>query len=154
MCKVTACSVSTSTVPPRILKLMDPERHHFTCVPFIVRSNPPPTLRWLHNGVEIQETSYIYTDAESYLDYKEGCLLINNPTHYNNGNYTLEAENELGLASETIVAHFLPTPDALSSFHPTLAVEWWLLAPFMADPKVVQVLDHLFPIAPPGGAED
>ncbi|XP_028678490.2 NT-3 growth factor receptor [Erpetoichthys calabaricus] len=108
--------------PPRILKLMDPERHHFTCVPFIVRSNPPPTLRWLHNGVEIQENSYIYTDAESYLDYKEGCLLINNPTHYNNGNYTLEAENELGLASETIVAHFLPTPDDTSPPTPSAGI--------------------------------
>ncbi|KAG2461515.1 CP2J2 protein, partial [Polypterus senegalus] len=37
---------------------------------------------------------------------------------------------------------------------PTLASEWWLLAPFIAHLEVLQVLDHLFPVALPGGAED
>ncbi|KAG2465218.1 ANLN protein, partial [Polypterus senegalus] len=37
---------------------------------------------------------------------------------------------------------------------PTLAIEWWWLAPFIAHLEVFQVLDHLVPIALLGGAED
>ncbi|KAG2459575.1 MYO3A protein, partial [Polypterus senegalus] len=39
-------------------------------------------------------------------------------------------------------------------FLPILALEWWRLARFIAHLEVFQVLDHLVPIAPPGGADD
>ncbi|XP_041074043.1 NT-3 growth factor receptor-like isoform X1 [Polyodon spathula] len=96
--------------PPHIVKLVEPERRHDTCVEFIVRGNPPPELRWLHNGVEIGDNGYIYTDKGDYQDYQEGCLIFINPTHYNNGNYTLEAWNGLGFVNDTIYAHFLHAP--------------------------------------------
>ncbi|MBN3283866.1 NTRK3 factor, partial [Polyodon spathula] len=105
--------------PPHIVKLVEPERRHDTCVEFIVRGNPPPELRWLHNGVEIGDNGYIYTDKGDYQDYQEGCLIFINPTHYNNGNYTLEAWNGLGFVNDTIYAHFLHAPFEVYSVTPT-----------------------------------
>lgn len=45
-----------------------------------------------------------------YRDYIEGCLTFKNPTHHNNGNYTLEATNYLGVAVSTVYGHFLDRP--------------------------------------------
>lgn len=45
-----------------------------------------------------------------YLDYIEGCLTFKNPTHHNNGNYTLEATNYLGVVNATVYGHFLDRP--------------------------------------------
>lgn len=45
-----------------------------------------------------------------YQDYIEGCLTFKNPTHHNNGNYTLEATNYLGVAISTVYGHFLDKP--------------------------------------------
>lgn len=45
-----------------------------------------------------------------YQDYIEGCLTFKNPTHHNNGNYTLEASNYLGIATSTVYGHFLDKP--------------------------------------------
>lgn len=109
-CLTVTCVPPCTADPPHIVKLVEPERRHDTCVEFIVRGNPPPELRWLHNGVEIGDNGYIYTDKGDYQDYQEGCLIFINPTHYNNGNYTLEAWNGLGFVSDTIYAHFLHAP--------------------------------------------
>lgn len=46
-----------------------------------------------------------------YQDYLEGCLTFQNPTHINNGNYTLEASNPLGTVAKTVYGHFLVAPD-------------------------------------------
>eukprot|EP00063_Salmo_salar_P057375 XP_014032210.1 PREDICTED: NT-3 growth factor receptor-like [Salmo salar] len=45
-----------------------------------------------------------------YQDYLEGCLTFINPTHYDNGNYTLEASNSLGTVTKTVYGHFLTAP--------------------------------------------
>lgn len=45
-----------------------------------------------------------------YMDYIEGCLTFKNPTHHNNGNYTLEATNYLGVVNATVYGHFLDRP--------------------------------------------
>lgn len=42
-----------------------------------------------------------------YQDYLEGCLILQNPTHINNGNYTLEASNPLGTVTKTVYGHFM-----------------------------------------------
>ncbi|XP_057185236.1 NT-3 growth factor receptor [Triplophysa rosa] len=96
--------------PPVIIKFEEPERWHDTCMIFTVRAHPLPTLRWFYKGEEIKQTEYIRPDMETYQDNREGCLMFKNPTHHNNGNYTLEASNFLGVAVKTVYAHFLKPP--------------------------------------------
>uniref|UniRef100_A0A3B3US42 Tyrosine-protein kinase receptor n=1 Tax=Poecilia latipinna TaxID=48699 RepID=A0A3B3US42_9TELE len=90
--------------PPSIEKLKEPERRHDTCIEFTVRGSPHPSLRWFH------EDKYIRQDMDIYNDDLEGCLLFKNPTHYNNGNYTLKATNYLGEVNRTVYGHFLEMP--------------------------------------------
>ncbi|XP_041853238.1 NT-3 growth factor receptor-like [Melanotaenia boesemani] len=101
--------------PPTIEKLNEPERRHDTCIEFTVRGSPHPTLRWFHNDKEIFHTKYVRSDMDFYKDDIEGCLTFKNPTHHNNGNYTLEATNYLGVVSKTIYGHFLDKPDSNDS---------------------------------------
>ncbi|CAB1338732.1 unnamed protein product [Coregonus sp. 'balchen'] len=96
--------------PPVILKLAEPERRHDTCIEFTVRGYPSPTLRWYHKQREILPSDYIRTEMDFYQDYLEGCLTFNNPTHFDNGNYTLEASNSLGTVTKTVYGHFLMAP--------------------------------------------
>uniref|UniRef100_A0A3B5LH20 Tyrosine-protein kinase receptor n=1 Tax=Xiphophorus couchianus TaxID=32473 RepID=A0A3B5LH20_9TELE len=92
--------------PPSIEKLKEPERRHDTCIEFTVRGSPHPSLRWFHED-KISHNEYIRQDMDIYNDDLEGCLLFKNPTHYNNGNYTLKATNYLGEVNRTVYGHFL-----------------------------------------------
>ncbi|KAK3561573.1 hypothetical protein QTP86_010656 [Hemibagrus guttatus] len=96
-------------VPPVIIKLDEPERRHHTCIEFTVRGFPHPTLKWFHKGSEIK-SRYIHMEVEVYKDYLEGCLTFENPTHHDNGNYTLVATNPLGSVTKTVFGHFLEAP--------------------------------------------
>nr|XP_057943217.1 NT-3 growth factor receptor-like [Doryrhamphus excisus] len=95
---------------PSIVKLKEPERRHDTCIEFTVRGSPQPTLRWFYNNKEISHTDYVRPDMDIYQDYIEGCLTFKNPTHHNNGNYTLQATNYLGQVTGTVYGHFLDKP--------------------------------------------
>ncbi|KAF5906154.1 NT-3 growth factor receptor-like, partial [Clarias magur] len=95
--------------PPVIIKLNEPERRHHTCIEFTVRGFPHPTLQWFYKGHEVQ-ASYIHTEMELYQDYLEGCLTFENPTHHDNGNYTLVATNSLGSVTKMVPGHFLDIP--------------------------------------------
>ncbi|XP_052360047.1 NT-3 growth factor receptor-like, partial [Oncorhynchus keta] len=103
--------------PPVILKLSEPERRHDTCIEFTVRGYPYPTLRWYHKQREILQSEYIRTEMDFYRDYLEGCLTFLNPTHYDNGNYTLQASNfpgdrhQDGLRTLPHGSAFDPDPD-------------------------------------------
>uniref|UniRef100_A0AAQ6AKP3 Tyrosine-protein kinase receptor n=1 Tax=Amphiprion ocellaris TaxID=80972 RepID=A0AAQ6AKP3_AMPOC len=99
--------------PPVILRLAEPEQRLDTCIEFTVRGYPHPKLRWFHKQKEILQNDYIRTDMDFYQDYLEGCLTFQNPTHINNGNYTLEASNPLGTVTKTVYGHFLSD----TSFH-------------------------------------
>lgn len=59
---------------------------------------------------EINHSEYVRPDMAVYMDYIEGCLTFKNPTHHNNGNYTLEATNYLGVVNATVYGHFLDRP--------------------------------------------
>lgn len=59
---------------------------------------------------EISHTEYVRPDMDIYQDYIEGCLTFKNPTHHNNGMYTLEATNYLGVATNKVYGHFLDKP--------------------------------------------
>lgn len=100
-----------TAVPPVILRLAEPEQRHDTCIEFTVRGYPHPKLRWFYMQKEILQNDYIRTDMDFYQDYLEGCLTFQNPTHINNGNYTLEASNPLGTVTKTVYGHFLMAPD-------------------------------------------
>ncbi|XP_064422068.1 NT-3 growth factor receptor isoform X2 [Latimeria chalumnae] len=95
---------------PLIISLIEPEKRHDHCIEFVVRGNPLPTISWLRNGNGLQENDFIYTDIYDEVPFLEGCLLFRNPTHFDNGNYTLLIENDLGAAKETVYAHFLRPP--------------------------------------------
>lgn len=105
-----------STVPPIILRLAEPEQRLDTCIEFTVRGYPHPKLRWFYKQKEIQQNEYIKTDMDFYQDYLEGCLTFQNPTHINNGNYTLEASNPLGTVTKTVYGHFLTPPEDMGEW--------------------------------------
>ncbi|RVE71457.1 hypothetical protein OJAV_G00052020 [Oryzias javanicus] len=96
--------------PPSIVNLMKPTRLHDTCIEFTVRGFPHPTLKWFHNNQEIYHTEYVRTDMDIYQDYIEGCLTFKNPTHHNNGIYTLIATNKLGVANRSVYGFFMEDP--------------------------------------------
>ncbi|XP_072321574.1 NT-3 growth factor receptor isoform X2 [Eucyclogobius newberryi] len=98
--------------PPVILRLAEPEQRHDTCIEFTVRGYPHPKLRWFHKQKEIVQNKYIRTEMDFFQDYLEGCLTFQNPTHVNNGNYTLEASNALGTVTKTVYGHFLAEPES------------------------------------------
>ncbi|KAI1889775.1 hypothetical protein AGOR_G00166400 [Albula goreensis] len=104
---------------PVIVRLEEPERRHDTCLLFTVRGYPHPTLRWFHKGQEIPQTEYIRTEMDTYQDFLEGCLMFKDPTHHNNGNYTLEASNFLGMVTKTVYGHFLQPPPFTDDVTPT-----------------------------------
>ncbi|KAG7273689.1 hypothetical protein CRUP_017442 [Coryphaenoides rupestris] len=95
---------------PVILRLSAPQRRHDTCLEFWVRGHPPPRLRWLRGSQDLVESDMVRLELDSYQDSLEGCLLFRNPTHLDNGNYTLEATNTLGTVTKTLYAHFLHPP--------------------------------------------
>ncbi|MBW02476.1 High affinity nerve growth factor receptor, partial [Eschrichtius robustus] len=88
------------------------EQHHW-CIPFSVDGQPTPSLRWLFNGSVLNETSFIFTEfleLAANETVRHGCLRLNQPTHVNNGNYTLLATNPLGQAAASVMAAFMDNP--------------------------------------------
>uniref|UniRef100_A0A674N542 Tyrosine-protein kinase receptor n=1 Tax=Takifugu rubripes TaxID=31033 RepID=A0A674N542_TAKRU len=98
--------------PPKITKLSDAISDHHWCIPFSVSGNPKPELQWLQNDRPVTEGAYIMTLIHDITDREyHGCLQLDNPTHLNNGNYTLIAKNKFGMDQKAIDAHFmLDTP--------------------------------------------
>lgn len=101
-------------VVPPIVRVDEAVEQHHWCIPFAVDGQPPPSLRWLFNGSVLNETSFIFTQfLESALSnetVRHGCLRLNQPTHVNNGNYTLLAVNPYGQASGFVMAAFMDNP--------------------------------------------
>lgn len=76
-----------------------------------MRGNPQPILTWLHDGVKLNESDYIWTKIHviNQTEY-HGCLQLDNPTHVNNGEYTLVAKNQYGKDEASISAYFMEDP--------------------------------------------
>ncbi|EGW14831.1 BDNF/NT-3 growth factors receptor [Cricetulus griseus] len=96
---------------PTITFLESPTSDHHWCIPFTVRGNPKPTLQWFYNGAILNESKYICTKIHvtNHTEY-HGCLQLDNPTHMNNGDYTLMAKNEYGKDERQVSAHFMGRP--------------------------------------------
>ncbi|XP_048845879.1 neurotrophic tyrosine kinase, receptor, type 2a isoform X1 [Brienomyrus brachyistius] len=96
---------------PEITKLLDAVSDHHWCIPFSVAGNPTPTLQWLFNGGTLAEDNYIQTMIYDFSESEyHGCLQLDNPTHLNNGQYTLVAVNKFGRDQKSIDAHFMHKP--------------------------------------------
>ncbi|KAG9328607.1 hypothetical protein JZ751_012786, partial [Albula glossodonta] len=96
---------------PEITKLMDAVADHHWCIPFSVAGNPQPKLQWLFNGNDLPEGDYINTQIHATTENEyHGCLQLDNPTHVNNGHYTLVARNQYGQDQKTIFSHFMKEP--------------------------------------------
>uniref|UniRef100_A0A8D2JAI5 Tyrosine-protein kinase receptor n=1 Tax=Varanus komodoensis TaxID=61221 RepID=A0A8D2JAI5_VARKO len=106
--------------PPNITFLEMPYPDHHWCIPFSVRGNPQPVLTWLHDGVKLNESDYIWTKIHviNQTEY-HGCLQLDNPTHVNNGNYTLVAQNQYGKDEANISAYFMEDPGGKDYGTPT-----------------------------------
>ncbi|XP_038624611.1 high affinity nerve growth factor receptor isoform X1 [Tachyglossus aculeatus] len=109
----TERSVWVNVSFPASVQLHEPVAQHHWCIPFTVDGQPAPALRWLFNGSALVETSYIFTE---YLEpsanetLRHGCLRLNQPTHVNNGVYTLIAWNAGGRAQASVSAAFMNNP--------------------------------------------
>ncbi|KAL2092591.1 hypothetical protein ACEWY4_012389 [Coilia grayii] len=100
--------------PPEV-SLMNVTLDHHWCIPFSVAGNPQPRLQWFFNGRPLNETQFITTLIHDYSESKyHGCLRLDTPTHFNNGDYTLLATNPYGRQEKSITAHFMKHPFDLS----------------------------------------
>ncbi|XP_019066142.1 high affinity nerve growth factor receptor isoform X1 [Fukomys damarensis] len=106
-------SVQVNVSFPASVKLVKAVEQHHWCIPFSVDGQPAPSLRWLFNGSVLNETGFIFTqflESAPNETARHGCLRLNQPTHVNNGNYTLLASNPLGQAADSIMAAFMENP--------------------------------------------
>ncbi|XP_070791731.1 BDNF/NT-3 growth factors receptor isoform X2 [Pituophis catenifer annectens] len=103
---------------PNITFLEIPYSDHHWCIPFSVRGNPQPVLTWLHDGAKLNESEYIWTKIHvtNRTEY-HGCLQLDNPTHVNNGNYTLVAQNQYGKDEANVSAYFMEDPGGSNPFY-------------------------------------
>uniref|UniRef100_A0AAQ5YDX2 Tyrosine-protein kinase receptor n=1 Tax=Amphiprion ocellaris TaxID=80972 RepID=A0AAQ5YDX2_AMPOC len=89
--------LSLYSVPPKITKLSDAIPDHNWCIPFSVAGNPEPQLQWFLDDEAVTEGRYIMTMIHDRTEREyHGCLELDNPTHLNNGRYTLVAQNVYG----------------------------------------------------------
>ncbi|XP_063049537.1 neurotrophic tyrosine kinase, receptor, type 2a [Engraulis encrasicolus] len=110
--------------PPEV-SLMNVTLDHHWCIPFSVAGNPRPRLQWIFNGRTLNETQFITTLIHDYSESKHhGCLRLDTPTHFNNGDYTLLATNTYGVDQKSITAHFMKHPfDPSETSEPAYYVE-------------------------------
>ncbi|POI27232.1 hypothetical protein CIB84_009018 [Bambusicola thoracicus] len=101
----------SNIVAPNITFIESPTPDHHWCIPFTVKGNPKPTLQWFYEGAILNESEYICTKIHviNQSEY-HGCLQLDNPTHLNNGAYTLLAKNEYGEDEKRVDAHFMSVP--------------------------------------------
>ncbi|KAK2837181.1 hypothetical protein Q5P01_014393 [Channa striata] len=96
---------------PKITKLSDAISDHHWCIPFSVSGNPEPQLQWFLDDEPVTEGLYIMTMIHDITEREyHGCLQLDNPTHLNNGRYTLLATNKFGSDKKEVAAHFMIGP--------------------------------------------
>ncbi|XP_026575957.1 high affinity nerve growth factor receptor isoform X1 [Pseudonaja textilis] len=103
------------TFPAVIRAMGQAVMYYRWCIPFSVDGNPTPSIRWQLDHRDLQETQIIHTklfpeDAPTST-IVHGCLILDKPSHFFNGNYTLLVANALGSASCTTYQHFMALPD-------------------------------------------
>uniref|UniRef100_A0A3Q3E5N8 Tyrosine-protein kinase receptor n=1 Tax=Labrus bergylta TaxID=56723 RepID=A0A3Q3E5N8_9LABR len=78
---------------------------------FVFPGNPEPTLQWFRDGEKVTEGLFIMTLIHDVTEREyHGCLQLDNPTHLNNGRYSLLATNKYGTDQKEVEAHFMKQP--------------------------------------------
>ncbi|XP_029437671.1 high affinity nerve growth factor receptor isoform X2 [Rhinatrema bivittatum] len=115
----TMASVQLNVLfPAEIIFLQEAISQHHWYIPFSVDGNPRPQIHWQFNGTDLIENDFIHTkilEESENATLVHGYLLLNKPTHVNNGNYTLVVKNFLGSDACTVVGLFMVNP---FSFNP------------------------------------
>ncbi|ETE63013.1 High affinity nerve growth factor receptor, partial [Ophiophagus hannah] len=101
---------------PAIIRAMGQAVMYYRwCIPFSVDGNPTPSIRWQLEHRDLLETQIIHTklfpEDVPTSTIVHGCLILDKPSHFFNGNYTLLVANALGSASCTTYQHFMALPD-------------------------------------------
>ncbi|XP_006823978.2 LOW QUALITY PROTEIN: NT-3 growth factor receptor-like [Saccoglossus kowalevskii] len=125
--KVTKGVELTINSAPRILELREPYAYFHHCFFFNFTGTPLPSIKWYLNGVLLDipwttDPDFNENDDHLYLAMIKpdstheftGCLYIQIPTHYNNGNYTLVLKNLLGSVNATVYGRFSENPDPVN----------------------------------------
>ncbi|KAM4662032.1 high affinity nerve growth factor receptor [Discoglossus pictus] len=107
-------SVQIDVLFPATIVIMQKEviQYHY-CIPFTIDGNPRPEIQWQFNGHDLEMNEYIFTKILEESENStaiHGCLNLNQPTHVNNGNYTLMVRNMLGSTSYTVSSVFMENP--------------------------------------------
>lgn len=89
--KVIVAGPAVITVPPRNLTKLEGDKAEFVCEAKALPSNV--THRWYHNGVEINQLSWLETRT---LVRRDGTLFINPTSAEDSGKYTCEVYNGIG----------------------------------------------------------
>lgn len=89
--KVIVAGPAVITVPPRNLTKLEGDKAEFICEAKALPSNV--THRWYHNGVEINQLSWLETRT---LVRRDGTLFINPTSAEDSGKYTCEVYNGIG----------------------------------------------------------
>ncbi|KAM4050623.1 BDNF/NT-3 growth factors receptor-like [Anomaloglossus baeobatrachus] len=105
--------------PPKITLLDYPILDHFWSIPFSVRGNPVPKLRWFYDGYVLNDRDLTKIHwSNNILSEQYGSLQLHSSIYLNNGNYTLQAQNEYGKDERTIKAKFPENPGDGNIIHP------------------------------------
>lgn len=77
----------------------------------VFSANPEPDFKWYLDDREVTEGEYIMTKIHDTTEREyHGCLQLDNPTHLNNGLYSLVVKNKYGIDRKQIKAHFMLKP--------------------------------------------
>uniref|UniRef100_A0A3Q0RBW0 Tyrosine-protein kinase receptor n=1 Tax=Amphilophus citrinellus TaxID=61819 RepID=A0A3Q0RBW0_AMPCI len=127
--------VPTAKLTPSNVTVMEEENVQLSCttsgVPSpeliwdmaIVTRNPKPTFKWFLGDKAVEETLYISTRIHDYAEREyHGCLQLDNPTHINNGRYTLLVANRYGSDQKEVEAHFMHGPSGGETQHVVFSI--------------------------------
>ncbi|XP_032094433.1 high affinity nerve growth factor receptor-like [Thamnophis elegans] len=103
------------TFPAVIRALSKAIMYYRWCIPFSVDGNPTPSIRWQLDHRDLLETEIVYTkffpEDVPTTTIVHGCLVLDKPSHFSNGNYTLLVANALGSDSRTTFQSFMENPE-------------------------------------------
>ena len=103
------------TVPPKITQFGPVKKLYAFCIEIKFVGNPEPTVKVFRGGNPFDvEKSYAKLHyAANNPDQPQmwdGCIEIETPSHFDNGEYEMKINNSLGSDSATTMAYFINAP--------------------------------------------
>ncbi|XP_054162906.1 protein turtle homolog B-like isoform X2 [Oppia nitens] len=112
--KVIIAGPAVITAPPRNQTRLEGDQIEMICEAKALPSNV--THRWLHNGIDISQLSWLETRT---IIRRDGTLFINPSTAEDSGQYTCEVSNGIGI-SDTASAYLSVEYPARVTYSPTI----------------------------------